>query len=245
MSVYEGYASREEAMNAIAAELAVEKDADGKETFRLPNREADSLREKLKAETANAQAQVKKRQELQTKYDELSKERERELIELNELRRSNPTDLRETLQKYVDETSASRTKIAELEAELEPLKKENLAFRERQEREKIEEALVAAARKRDCCETALRDVKRLAALFRVNPDAGIPQTSEGKLVAEVVDEEIAASPHWLKRSQGGGSAPGVGVGNENRAQRQREAMKAGNFADVLRHSPRSNATRQR
>lgn len=61
MSVYEGYASREEAMNAIAAELAVEKDADGKETFRLPNREADSLREKLKAETANAQAQVKKR----------------------------------------------------------------------------------------------------------------------------------------------------------------------------------------
>lgn len=108
MSVYEGYASREEAMNAIAAELAVEKDADGKETFRLPNREADSLREKLKAETANAQAQVKKRQELQMKYDELSKEREKELIELNELRRSNPTDLRETLQKYVDETSASR-----------------------------------------------------------------------------------------------------------------------------------------
>lgn len=55
-------------------------------------------------------------------------------------------------------------------------------------RRRIETELVENAAKLNCCETAMRDVKRLAPMFHLN-DAGVAVTDDGKLVVEVLQED--------------------------------------------------------
>ena len=118
-------------------------------------------------------------------------------------------------------------------------------FKEREERAAVESQLVDAARKLNCCESALRDVKRLAPLFKLN-DEGVALSEDAKLVSEVLQEEIALSPHWLKRSQGGDAEPGeLPAPRAADDARFRDALADPDvpFADLLRLAPRLDRAR--
>ena len=132
--------------------------------------------------------------------------------------------------------------IAALEAQLAPLKEENARYKERETRAAIEAQLVDAARKMDCCETALRDVRRLADALRLD-ETGRAVDRESRSVEDVLREEIALSPHWLKRSRGVDASPGVDSPSQGSRERFLDAMKRGDFADALRYAPKTPVAR--
>ena len=238
MSIFDEYTDRDVLLKDVASEIVESKNADGATVYRLQNRDAETLKAKYDAEVKNAKSQREKKQEAEAKLAEITALRDKDLIELEQLREMNPADLKNTLQNYVNQTAESQARIKALEKELEPLRKANEEYRARETREKIESELVETARKMNCCETALRDVKRLAPMFHIN-EAGIIVTKENKLVPEILQEEIEHSPHWLKRSQGAGSGSGsVPLTNEARF---REALKSNDFAAALANAPRSQA----
>ena len=237
MSIFDGYESKEALLKDVEAAISEETNEDGATVYRLPNKIADALKAKFDAEVKNAKSQREKKQEAEAKLAELSQLREKDLLELEELRKANPQEMRTTLQRYVDETSQARSKIKALEKELEPLRKQNEEFKAKEVRAKIEDELVSNALKMNCCETALRDVRRLAPMFHLN-EAGVAMTDDGKLVVEVLQDEVEKSPHWLKRSQSANAAPGqLPVSSEARF---REALKGNDFAAVLASAPRTN-----
>lgn len=236
MGIFDEYSDRESLLKDVAAEITETKNTDGTTVYRLQNRDADTYRAKYDAEVRNARSQREKKQEAEAKLAEITALREKDLLELEQLREMNPADLRATLQKYVDQTAESTAKIKALEKELAPLKAENEEFRAKEVRDKIEAELVKEARRLNCCETAFRDVKRLAPLFHIN-DAGIVVDKDNKLVPEVLQAEIEFSPHWLKRSQSAGANPG---GSPIPSEAQfREALKGNNFDAVLANAPRT------
>ena len=111
--------------------------------------------------------------------------------QVEELNKLNPEDLRKSLQQYVNEKTELAKKIKELQAEVEPLREENAAFKAEKTTATIKKALLEEARKRNCRDSALRDVERLAGDFIVDPDTDlIVRKEDQKLVSEVLDEEI-------------------------------------------------------
>ena len=235
MSIFDEYRSKDDLLKDIALEVIETKNDDGDTVYRLINKDADTFRAKYDAEVKNAKSQREKKQEAEAKLAELNALREKDLIELKELRAMNPADLKTTLQKYVDQTAESSAKIKALEKELEPLRIANKEYKAREIREKIESELIEQARKMNCCESALRDVKRLAPMFHID-DNGIIVTKDNKLVVQVLQDEIEHSPHWLKRSQSGGANPGNGhLSNEAKF---REALKGNDYSAVLMNAPR-------
>lgn len=235
MNIFDGYEKKEDLLRDIESEITEETNESGATVFRLQNKIADALKAKFDAEVKNAKSQREKKQEAESKLAELTQLREKDLLELEELRKANPKELKTTLQRYVDETTRAKDRITALEKELEPLREQNAQFKAREIREKIENELVSNAVKMNCCETALRDVKRLAPMFHLN-DAGVAVTDDGKLVVEILQDEIEKSPHWLKRSQSANASPSsVGVSSEARF---REALKGKSFADVISNAPR-------
>lgn len=237
MNIFDAYQSRESLLKDIEAAIVEEQGEDGATVFRLPNKVAEALKAKYDAEVKNAKSQREKKQDAESRLAELTELRNKELLELEELRKTNPSDLRSTLQKYVEETTQARGKIMALEQELKPLRAQNEEFKAKETRRRIEAELVENATKLNCCETAMRDVKRLAPMFHLN-DAGVAVTDDGKLVVEVLQEEVEKSPHWLKRSQGGGSRSGTSTGSmESRFQ---EALRGSSFHDVIANAPRQN-----
>ena len=235
MSIFDEYTNKDDLLKAVATEIVETKNDNGEPVYRLQNKDAETLRAKYDAEVKNAKSQREKKQEAEAKLAELNALREKDLIELQELRAMNPADLKTTLQKYVDQTAESSAKIKMLENELEPLRKENKAYKAREIREKIEAELVMQARKMNCCESALRDVKRLASMFHI-AESGVILTDDNKLVVQVLQEEIENSPHWLKRSQGAGANPGSGTLTSE--AKFREALKGSDFGAVLANAPR-------
>lgn len=237
MNIFDSYDNKEALMRDIESEITEETNDEGATIFRLQNKVADALKAKFDAEVKNAKSQREKKQDAEAKLAELTQLREKDLLELEELRKANPKELKTTLQRYVDETTSAKERIQALEKELQPLREQNAAFKAREIREKIENELVTNAIKMNCCETALRDVKRLAPMFKLN-DAGVATTDDGKLVVEVLQEEIEKSPHWLKRSQSANASPSAaGMSSEAKF---REALKGKSFIDVLENAPRMN-----
>ena len=238
MSIFDGYETKEELLRDIEAEITEETNDEGGRVFRLQNKLADAFKAKYDAEVKNARSQREKKQDAEARLAELTKLRDEELLELEELRKLNPKDMRATLKRFANSSAESAAKIEALEKELKPLREQNAAFKAREVREKIENELVTNAIKMNCCETALRDVKRLAPMFHLN-DAGVATTEDGKLVVEILQDEIEKSPHWLKRSQSANAAPSAtGVSSEARF---REALKGKSFADVINNAPRQKA----
>lgn len=235
MSIFDDYQSKDELLRDLEAAIVESKGEDGTTTFRLPNGAAETFRAKYEAEVKNAKGQREKKQEAEAKLAELTALREKELVELHQLREMNPNDLKTTLQKYVDQTAESTAKIKALEKEIGPLREANQAYKARETREKIEAELVANARKMNCCDSAMRDVKRLAPMFRIT-ESGVIMTEDNKLVPEVLQAEIEQSPHWLKRSQSGGVNPGNSPLTSE--ARFREALKGSDFGAVLANAPR-------
>ena len=181
MNIFDGYESKEALLRDIESEITEETNDDGATIFRLQNKVADAFKAKFDAEVKNAKSQREKKQEAEAKLQELTQLREKDLLELEELRKANPKELKTTLQRYVDETTSAKERIQALERELQPLREQNAAFKAREVREKIENELVTNAIKMNCCETALRDVKRLAPMFHLN-DAGVATTSGNSTV---------------------------------------------------------------
>ena len=74
--------------------------------------------------------------------------------------------------------------------------------------------------------------------FIVDPDTDlIVRKEDQKLVSEVLDEEIALSPHWLQPSQGGGANPSP-TGNVSNEAKFQQALKGNDFDAVLANAPR-------
>ena len=86
-------------------------------------------------------------------------------------------------------------------------------------------------------------MKRLAPIFQLNA-AGVAQTQDNRGVADVLEEELAQSPHWLNRSQGAAASSGsLGVGAYGDRERFQQALEGTSFADVLSCAPRQKVER--
>lgn len=241
MGLFDEYRSREELMTALESAITERRDESGRAVWRLADEERDALARRY--ETANRQAERQRRRgdELEERLAKTERDRAATAAELERLRTVGSgaagEDVQATLKRYAEQASASQSKAAALEAELAPLREENARYKERETRRAIETQLVDAARKLDCCETALRDVKRLAPMFRLNDD-GLAVTEDARVASEVLRDEIALSPHWLNRSRGGGAAPGAErVAYSSREQFQ-EAVSRGDFGAAIRFAPR-------
>ena len=239
MNAYDEFETREALLRAVESQIAQTSSEDGRTSYRLPNDEFETLRAKYEAATRVIDAESKRRREAETRLNALTQERAETLAELERAKAdaASPSELRDALRRSVEQASSSKARVAALEAELKPLREENAAYKKRETRAKIETQLVDAARKMNCCETALRDVKRLAPLFRLN-DAGVAITDDDKLVVEILQEELALSPHWLARSQSGTASSGRLDSPFDSREKFLEAMKTNDFAAVLRYAPR-------
>lgn len=231
-SVYDDYSTREELLDAASQAIEERANERGERVFRLTDPTRDALKRNVEKET-------RLRREAEERLATLERERATNLVELERLRaqEGGPNELRETLKRYVEQANASREKLATLEAELAPLREENAAYKARETRETIEKQLVEAARKARCVETALRDVKRLAPMFRLD-DAGIATTQDGRVVEDVLREELALSPHWLDRSQGANAKEGGSTFYADDRERFERALRANNLAEAIRFAPR-------
>lgn len=235
MGIFDSYADKDALLKDIAAEIMESQNDKGETVFKLQNRDADNYRAKYEAEVKNAKSQREKKQEAEAKLAEALAAREKDAVELESLRALNPADLKATLQKYVDQSAEASAKIKSLEKELVPLREKAQEYEARETRQKIEEELVENARKLNCCDTAMRDVKRLAPMFHIS-ESGVIVSNDNRLIPEVLQAEIEQSPHWLKRSQGAGANPGnTPMSNEARFQ---QALKGSDFAEVIAYAPR-------
>ena len=246
-NIFNDYASREALLRDVESAIAETTDGQGNPAFRLSGGAADELRAQRDELTRRADEEAAARRGLEEKLRAVAKERARESAELERLRAEagNPDELRATLRRYVDEANAGRVKLAALEAELAPLREENAAYKARETRAAIEAQLVDAAKKLDCCESALRDVRRLAPMFALDA-SGRAAAKDGRSVEEALRDEIALSPHWLNRSQGSSADAGAplerGYGDRARFQ---EALRGTDFAAVIRSAPRETPNPRR
>ncbi len=234
--IFNPYSSREELDRAI--DEAVEKTTDdaGNDVFRLRNRDAEEYLAKLNEAERRVDVEIKRREELEKKCKALVEER---------VETTDDGELRASVKRYAERAAANAAKVAALEAEIKPLREEIAIRKERENRATVEAQIVDAARKLDCCESALRDAKRLAPMFKLD-DAGVASTRDGRSVEDALKEELALSPHWLNRSKGAAASAGTvdDVGTTSRERFQR-ALEGTNFADVLNFAPRQKVERFR
>ena len=245
MGIYDEYRSRDELLTALESAIKERRDESGAAVWRLTDEERDALARRCETASRQAERQRRRGDELEERLAKAERDRAATAAELERLRTSGTgasgDDVQATLRRYAEQTRASQSKAAALEAELAPLREENARYKERETRRAIESQLVDAARKLDCCETALRDVKRLAPMFRLNDD-GLAVAEDARVVEEVLRDEIALSPHWLNRSQGGAASPGSERDAYSDRERFQAAIARGDFADAIRCAPRTESS---
>lgn len=246
MGVFDEFGSREELLSAVESAIRQSDDGAGGATWRLVDDERDALKRRCESATRGLEHARRRGEELEARLARADQERAAVAAELERVRNEErgPEDVQAALKRYAQQASASQSKVAALEAQLAPLREENARYKEREARMAIESQLVDAARRLDCCETAMRDVKRLAPMFRLNED-GLAVTEDSKLVSEVLREELALSPHWLNRSRGGAADPGSERDAFGSRERFQEALERGDFADVIRYAPRDDSRNRR
>lgn len=243
MSIFDEYKTREELLRAVEGAITAQEDGAGGSSWRLADEEHDALRRRVETADRGAARERRRREELEERLAKADRERADVDAELERLRALNAAapaddaDLRGAVRRYAEQAAVSRNKLAALEAQLAPLREENARYKERETRAAIEAQLVDAARKLDCCETAMRDVRRLAANFRLNEE-GLAVADDSRSAADVLRDEIALSPHWLNRSRGGAASPGAEPGGYGDRDRFLDALGRGDFADAIRFAPR-------
>ncbi len=240
-TIYDEYTNKDELLAAVAAAITEGKNENGDQTFRLVNADAETWRAKFDKEAKDHKSERNKRQELESRFSELSKQREADAAELEKLRNMQPDNMRETMERYAVDLAALKKERDELTSRLTPLQDQVKRFQEMQTRARIENELVEAAQKLNVVVSAYRDVKRLATQFHVN-DNDVVVDANGALVMEVLGKEIELSPHWLKRSQGGGSASGVGGAVSDEAK-FKQALATNNVRDMFAYAPRTPVKR--
>lgn len=242
-SVFENYATREELLRAAEESILENESPDGAKVYRLADPERDALKQRCDRETRAAARELKLRKEAEEKLAQYEAERAAQIEELERLRLENtPNGSGEALKRYAEQNAAGRAKIAALEAELGPLREENAAYKAREARAAIESQLVDAAKKLRCRESALRDVKRLAPMFKLD-EAGVALTDNAKTAEEVLREELALSPHWLDVSQGSAASAGLDRGAAASRELFEQALRSNDFAEALRRAPREYVVR--
>ncbi len=239
MNVYDDYATREELLAALEGAITRRDGADGGSVWRFDGSTRDAMTRRLESASQSAAEERRRREDAETKLRAAERSRDEAASELARLREERGAvagaSAEESRRRFAEQ-------IAALEAQLAPLKEENARYKERETRAAIEAQLVDAARKMDCCESALRDVRRLADSMRLD-DAGRAVDRDSRGVDEVLREEIALSPHWLKRSRGGNASPGVDAPSQGSRERFLDALKRGDFADALRFAPKTPVAR--
>ena len=244
MNLNEEYDDRDALLRALDSNILETKGEDGATRFRWNDPERAAMKRKLDLAARDVERERNRRAQLESALADSERERRRDADELERLRATSGAEP-DAAKRWMDQATAARAKAAALEAQLEPLRAQLQRFKEREERAAVESQLVDAARKLNCCESALRDVKRLAPLFKLN-DEGVALSEDAKLVSEVLQEEIALSPHWLKRSQGGDAEPGeLPAPRAADDARFRDALADPDvpFADLLRLAPRLDRAR--
>ncbi len=191
----DNYETREKLMEAV--ENAIVQNENGQYSLSLPSNNENSFSEEV--------AQLRKSN---AHHEQLIKELKQKTATqkqtITELSRLNPSELQEKLKQFAQEKAEWSIARESLEKEMEPLKAELTAFREKERQDLIRQALHTAAVHQGIRPEAIRDVERLAVLLSINDD-GIIETSEGLTVEKLVEKEKALSPHWIPVSQGGGS----------------------------------------
>ncbi|MDO5309968.1 MAG: hypothetical protein Q4G03_10830 [Planctomycetia bacterium] len=240
-SIYQTeYPTREAALQALQAMIVTRQDEQGATRYavqeeNLPN--LQSLRAQRRAALQERDAEIAKRMELQKKLDALIEAQRQSEERLDKLSlEPSQEKVRDALKRYAQQEANARARIADLEAQIKPLREQNDAYKARETTREIERQLVDAAQKLNCCPSALRDVKRLAPLFKLN-DAGVAVNDQNQLAYEAVQEEIALSPHWLNRSQGANASSG-GHDAYTAQERYQEALRGGDFYAVIQNAPR-------
>lgn len=239
MDVYDDYATREELMRALEGAITRRDAGNGSFVWRFDATTRDAMTRRYESASQSAAQERRRREEAEAQLRDAQESRDATAAELARLREERGAGAggiaEESRRRYAEQ-------IAALEAQLAPLKEENARYKERETRAAIEAQLVDAARKMDCCETALRDVRRLADALRLD-ETGRAVDRDSRSVEDVLREEIALSPHWLKRSRGVDASPGVDSPSHGSRERFLDAMKRGDFADALRYAPKTPVAR--
>lgn len=245
MNAFDEYSSREELLRAAQESIGETIGPDGKRVFQLRDDNIDALRTKYENAVRELAQEKRMRAEAERRSQDFAAKHADETAELERLRAETaaPNELRETLRRYMAQSNESRAKLTALEAELQPLREENAAYKAKETRAAIEAQLVEQARKLNCCESAMRDVKRLASEFRLDA-AGNAVGLDSRSVEETLRAELQFSPHWLNRSQGA-EATGNGSGTNARNDRElfAKALRENDFIEALKHAPRERVDR--
>ena len=193
MDVYDDYATREELMRALEGAITRRDAGNGSFVWRFDATTRDAMTRRYESASQSAAQERRRREEAEAQLRDAQESRDATAAELARLREERGAGAggiaEESRRRYAEQ-------IAALEAQLAPLKEENARYKERETRAAIEAQLVDAARKMDCCETALRDVRRLADALRLD-ETGRAVDRDSRSVEDVLREEIALSPHWL------------------------------------------------
>ena len=235
MDVYDDYATREELMRALEGAITRRDAGNGSFVWRFDATTRDAMTRRYESARQNAAQERRRREEAEAQLRDAQESRDATAAELARLREERGAGAggiaEESRRRYAEQ-------IAALEAQLAPLKEENARYKERETRAAIEAQLVDAARKMACSATALRDVRRLADALRLD-ETGRAVDRDSRSVEDVLREEIALSPHWLKRSRGVDASPGVDSPSQGSRERFLDAMQRGDFADALRYAPKT------
>lgn len=224
------FATREELLSAIEKEIKEESDDSGAVSYTVDGG--------LGSEISQSKRYRQRAQDAENELSELKTQLGRIQAEKEEFERLNPEKQQETIKNLVKELGTVKADKAALEKTLEPLKNQVETYQRNETRQKIEQSLTDVANQLGIRPEAIRDVKRLANALKFDAETGTVSTVDGETPVDAfLKSELAASPHWLPTSVGGGSSPGIGNGKLDERALYEKAKKDGNVGEMLKYAP--------
>lgn len=224
------FATRAELLSAIEKEIKEESDDSGAVSYTVDGG--------LGSEISQSKRYRQRAQDAENELSELKTQLGRIQAEKEEFERLNPEKQQETIKNLVKELGTVKADKAALEKTLEPLKNQVETYQRNETRQKIEQSLTDVANQLGIRPEAIRDVKRLANALKFDPETGEVRTVDGSTPVDAfLKSELAASPHWLPTSVGGGSSPGTGPQTLSKQMLFEQAKKAGNVSEMIRNAP--------
>ena len=224
------FGSREELIKALDAEIEVSEENGGT---------VYSIDGGIGREAAQSQGYRQRAQKAEKERDQAVLELSRVTAEMEEVEKLNPHGQKEVISGLTKEIAALKVENKKLTEEREPLRTKLGDYEKRETTRTIERALEEAATEIGVRKEALRDVRRLASLLKVDSETGEVSTTDGNVpVRDFVQSEFTASPHWSPTSTGGGSNPGTAPGGKIDTKILREqARKEGDIEAMLGYTP--------
>ena len=250
MKLTDRFTSREELLKALEAMIKEEEgefvldyqiDGDSEELKRQV--------EQLTKQLSDAGAENKKYRltgnDWKKKFETLEAEHETVKATLEELQKTNPTNLQEQLRAFATEKGELASQLKKLAKSNEELQGKVTQYETRDTESRIKEDLWREAKNAGVRDDAQSVIKRLYREFHYN-DAGLLETQDGKTASEFLSEEIQNAPAiFLPASQGGGSAAGrAPTKSETLDQKVSEALKSGNVANMIQMASELGSTEE-